>query len=203
MKSLRKTIKLRKTQSNSTCSPYSKEDYNSNDGMLTTVWGPSQWHFLHTMSFNYPVEPTKEDKKNYLNYIYSLRYVLPCGKCRANLHKNLKKLPLRMSDMKSRETFSRYVYNLHELINKMLDKKQGPSYEKVRDTYENFRSRCTQTREEKNKIKSLLRKTLKTESGCTKPLYGKKAKCILRIVPQEEKTQTFEVDDKCIKTRVE
>ena len=116
MRSNRKTLKK-------TCSPYSTEDYNSNDGMLTTVWGPSQWHFLHTMSFNYPVEPTKADKKHYLDYIYSLRYTLPCGKCRANLHKNLKKLPLKMSHMASRETFSRYVYDLHELINKMLDNK--------------------------------------------------------------------------------
>jgi hypothetical protein len=40
---------------------------------------------------------------------------------------------------------------------------------------------------------------LKTESGCTKPLYGKKAKCILRIVPQENDAPTFKVDDKCIK----
>lgn len=167
--------------------------------MLTTVWGPSQWHFLHTMSFNYPVEPTPADKKHYLDYIYSLRYTLPCGKCRANLHKNLKKLPLKIKHMKSRDTFSKYVYDLHELINKMLNKKPGPSYEKVRDTYENFRSRCTQTTEEKRNIERLLRKTLKTESGCTKPLYGKKAKCILRIVPQETKTQTFEVDDKCVK----
>jgi hypothetical protein len=190
--------KTRKRGKSNTCSPYSTEDYNSNDGMLTTVWGPSQWHFLHTMSFNYPVEPTPQDKKHYLDYIYSLRYTLPCGKCRANLHKNLKKLPLKMSHMASRDTFSRYVYDLHELINKMLNKKPGPSYEKVRDTYENFRSRCTQTQEE-HKIKALLRKTLKTESGCTKPLYGKKAKCILRIVPQEKKTQTFEVDNKCVK----
>ena len=198
MPSNRKTRKRGKSNASNTCSPYSTEDYNSNDGMLTTVWGPSQWHFLHTMSFNYPVEPTPQDKKHYLDYIYSLRYTLPCGKCRANLHKNLKKLPLKMSHMESRDTFSRYVYDLHELINKMLNKKPGPSYEKVRDTYENFRSRCTQTQEE-HKIKALLRKTLKTESGCTKPLYGKKAKCILRIVPQEKKTQTFEVDNKCVK----
>ena len=31
--------------------------------MLTTVWGPSMWHYLHTMSFNYPVKPTSLDKK--------------------------------------------------------------------------------------------------------------------------------------------
>lgn len=181
--------------------PYSADDYNSNDGMLTTVWGPSQWHFLHTMSFNYPVNPSTAEKQHYRAYIYSLRYVLPCGKCRANLHKNLKKLPLKMKHMQSRDTFSRYIYDLHELINKMLNKKSNLTFEEVRNTYENFRSRCTQTQtqDEKDKIKALLRKTLKTESGCTKPLYGKKAKCIIRIVPQENDEPTFEVDNKCVK----
>ena len=37
---------------------YSLNDYNSGDGMLTSVWGPGMWHVLHTMSFNYPVKPT-------------------------------------------------------------------------------------------------------------------------------------------------
>ena len=41
---------------------YTKKDYNSGDGMLTSVWGPSLWHYLHTMSFNYPVNPTKKEK---------------------------------------------------------------------------------------------------------------------------------------------
>ena len=31
---------------------FSKKDYSSGDGMLTTVWGPSLWHYLHIMSFN-------------------------------------------------------------------------------------------------------------------------------------------------------
>ena len=44
---------------------FSEQEYNSGDGMLTTVWGPSLWHYLHTMSFNYPNQPTKKDKENY------------------------------------------------------------------------------------------------------------------------------------------
>ena len=103
----------RKTKKNKK-STYSKEDYNSNDGMLTTVWGPGMWHYLHTMSFNYPVNPTCEDKDNYRNFILNLRNTLPCGKCRTNLCKNLKKLPLKMSYMRSRDVFSKYVYDLHE-----------------------------------------------------------------------------------------
>ena len=43
---------------------YTQEEYNSGSGMLTSVWGPSLWHFLHTVSFNYPVNPTNKDKLN-------------------------------------------------------------------------------------------------------------------------------------------
>lgn len=180
-----KTLKMKKKEE----VVFSLDDYNSNDGMVVNLWGPAAWHFLHTMSFNYPVTPSRETKMQYRNHILSLRHVLPCGKCRANLKENFKKLPLRMSDMKNRETFSRYIFNLHELINDMLNKKSNLTYEEVRNTYENFRSRCMKTGS----------KTSKKHSGCTKPLYGKKSKCLLRIVPQEDKEPTFRVDPQCIK----
>ena len=64
---------------------YKKNDYENGNGMLTKIWGPSLWHFLHVMSFNYPVNPSKEDKENYRNFLCNLRHVLPCGKCRKNL----------------------------------------------------------------------------------------------------------------------
>ena len=43
---------------------FKKKEYASGDGMMTTIWGPSLWHYLHTMSFNYPVNPTPDDKKH-------------------------------------------------------------------------------------------------------------------------------------------
>ena len=88
---------------------YTQKEYNSGDGMLTTVWGPSMWHYLHTMSFNYPVDPTIEDKKHYRDFVLNLRYVLPCKYCRINLKTNFKHLPITMSVMKNRESFSRYI----------------------------------------------------------------------------------------------
>ena len=36
------------------------------------------------------------------------------------------------------------------------------------------------------------------ESGCTESLHGKKSRCIINIVPQEDKEPTFQVDSKCI-----
>jgi hypothetical protein len=179
---------------------FTKKDYISGDGMQTNIWGPAQWHFLHTMSFNYPVNPTLKDKKHYRDYVLNLKNVLPCKYCRINLANNLKKKPLQMCHMKSRETFSRYIYELHETINKMLNKKSTLTYCDVRERYEHFRSRCT---DEKPKVFTFKKTTTrkKTEKGCTEPLYGKKAKCVINIVPQEDKTATFQMDKKCIKTR--
>ena len=180
---------------------FTKKDYNAGDGMLTSVWGPPMWHYLHTMSFNYPVNPTSEDKKHYREFVLNLRYVLPCKYCRMNLKTNLKTMPLNMSHMESRDSFSRYIYNLHELVNKLLKKTSNLSYCDVRERYEHFRARCT---EEKPKLfKVLNSKTFKKrEKGCTEPLYGKKSKCVLNIVPQDDKGKTIQIDKKCIKTRI-
>lgn len=169
---------------------YTEAEYNSNDGMLTTVWGPAMWHYLHTMSFNYPAKPSAKDKKHYHEFVIKLQHVLPCGKCRENLKSNFKKLPIKKCAMKSRYTFSKYIYDLHELINTMLGKQSGLTYEKVRERYEHFRSRCGKTRTRK-----------KREKGCTEPIVGTKSKCVINIVPKSEKVETFNMDKRCEKIR--
>ena len=67
---------------------YDKKDYNSNNGMQTSVFGPI-WFTLHLISFNYPIKPTQADKKHYMDYIKSYKYVLPCVYCRNNFDDNL------------------------------------------------------------------------------------------------------------------
>jgi len=184
---------------------YNKKDYQSNDGMLTTVWGPSTWHLLHTMSFNYPVNPTCADKNNYREFVLNLQYVLPCGKCRKNLTKNFKKLPLTRKWMENRASFSLYIYKLHEVVNKMLGKVSGLSYADVRERYEHFRARCALSLKEQQQIikdDEEREKEKEKEKGCTEPIYGEKSKCILQIVPQDTKCETFTMDEKCIKKRL-
>jgi hypothetical protein len=204
---------------------FSKDDYNSGEGMLTTVWGPGQWHFLHTMSFNYPVEPTQWQKHQYRNYVLSLQHILPCKYCRQNLQKNFRKLPLTMKQMESRATFSKYIYDLHELVNRMLLKKSGLTYDQVRERYESFRARCSsagvagktaaaKTMKKKNRAAGgggggsrnrsrAASSRKKKEKGCTVPLFrGEKPKCILHIVPQKTKGGTFQMDPRCEKKRL-
>jgi len=79
------------------------------------------------------------------------------------------------------------------------------TYCDVRERYEHFRSRCT----DENKLKlfslSKMKKTQKTQKtrhkGCTEPLYGKKSKCVIKIVPQDQRVASFQMDKKCIKRR--
>lgn len=198
----KKTRKNRKTKTISKKRVFIKKDFISGDGMMVSVWGSSLWHSLHTMSFNYPVNPSQEDKVHYRDFVLSLQHVLPCKYCRENLKTNFKSMPLTMTQMKNRESFSRYMYELHELVNRMLKKKSNLTYCDVRERYEHFRARCT---EEKPVIFKYTKQTKKNkgkkEKGCTEPLYGKKSKCIIKIVPQDTKEQTMQIDEKCIKSR--
>ena len=47
------------------------------------------------------------------------------------------------------------------------------------------------------------RKTKKKskENGCVEPLYGKKSKCIIKIVPKDDRRKSFQIDKKCIKKK--
>jgi hypothetical protein len=175
---------------------FSKADYAANDGMVTRIWGPPLWHYLHTMSFNYPQHPTAQDKKHYKDFIINLQYVLPCKYCRMNLTNNFKRYPIKTSDMRDRESFSRYVYNLHELVNKMLDKQSNLTYSDVRERYEHFRSRCTDA---EPKLFNFTKSS--TEKGCTVPLYGTKSKCVINIVPDKAPGDSINIDKKCMKRR--
>jgi hypothetical protein len=108
--------------------------------------------------------------------------------CRDNYKENLKKLKYGKKHFKNRDTLSKFVYNLHEMINKNLGKESGLTYSAVRERYEHFRARCFTNKEEKPS---------KKEKGCTKPLHGVKSKCVLNIVPKSSKKKSLTIDKKC------
>ena len=166
---------------------FSTKEYNSDYGFLTSIWGPAMWFSLHIISFNYPVNPTENDKEHYYDFIMNLKNILPCKMCRKNLSKNLKKHKHTKQVFTNRTTFSKWIYELHEVVNKMLGKKSNLSYEQVRCFYENFRAHCV---EDKNK---------KIESGCKEPLYGIYSQTLLNIIPQNVKhNSSILIDKKCL-----
>jgi hypothetical protein len=186
---------------------FSKSDYGSGNGMMTSVWGPAAWHLLHTISFNYPVHPTHDDKRHYREFILSFGKVLPCGKCRENFKNTLERMPVTNDVMSSRECFSKFIYRLHNDVNARLKKtRPNPTYCNVRDQYEVFRARCGKTGSSNAKHTTRTSKrvgqgrsglTKEPEKGCTEPLRGIKTKCLIRIVPKEYRASTFRVHPSC------
>ena len=50
-------------------------------------------------------------------------------------------------------------------------------------------------------IKKKTRKKRKRRKREVETLYGKKSKCVIKIVPKDKKVPTFQMDDKCKKKR--
>ena len=138
-------------------------------------------------------EEIHEDAQPYTKYFKSLEHVLPCRYCRENYKENLKTLKFSKTHFKDRDSLSRFVYKLHEMVNKNLGKKSGLSFTQVRDRYENFRARCLN---DDSKNTSIVKES-KIEKGCTDPLYGVKSKCVMNIVPKSSKKETLTINEKC------
>lgn len=173
--------------------PFTDAMFDSKDGMLTSVWGPALWHVLHTISFNYPVAPSKEQQRQYRHFVHSLGRVLPCVHCRTNFQQNLRDCRFGSRCFKDRRHFSRFIFRLHNQVNRMLGKPTDGSFKRVRERYEHFRSRCVE-----DPAKELLKESRGArEGGCVEPLYGSKAKCLLRIVPKDSHHRTFAIDRSC------
>ena len=87
----------------------------------------------------------------------------------------------------------------------MLGKKNVLTFEEVRERYENFRSRCSNTKTQKvkhfkmdkNKICKNPGKKTKKEMGCVNPINGVKSKCLITIVPKNVRRRTFKMDPRC------
>ena len=84
--------------------------------MLPEVWGPGGWIFLHTITMNYPNNPTEDQKFYYKQLFENLRYTLPCEKCANHYAENLKKYPLDQA-LKSKEKLIKWLIDIHNEVN--------------------------------------------------------------------------------------
>ena len=108
--------------------------------MNVNKWGPSGWNFLHTITFNYPLNPTDEDKQTYSNYFKLVGSILPCKYCRESYQIYYKYFPIDPF-LDSREGVCFWLYKLHGLINEKIFKNDS-SFENVIKNYEQIRAKC-------------------------------------------------------------
>ena len=101
------------------------------------IWGPPAWTFLHTVTYNYPENPTEDDKRNFYNFFMNLQHVLPCEKCRSHYKQNIQKYDLNNS-LGSRQELVKWLIDLHNDINKDNGKpvwSYSDVYNKYQDMY--------------------------------------------------------------------
>ena len=104
--------------------------------MDTRFWGPSAWRLLHTSTFLY--EPSK--KASYKKFFESIPYVLPCKYCRSSLTEYYEQYPLDDSVLKDKDTLSRWLYKIHNCVNRKLRSQHirtvtDPTYAQVKADY--------------------------------------------------------------------
>lgn len=114
------------------------------NGIRTNCWGNPTWVALHSIAYAY--SPTSDQvKKTYYDFFMGLGKVLPCMECRDHYKENVKEIEL-FNALDSQETFFRWLYDLHNLVNKQtgVPEKTWPSYEAVKTRYNNYKSDCNE-----------------------------------------------------------
>ena len=122
-------------------------------GMITKIWGPAAWLFLHSIAYNF----TPQKTIHYKQFFKSLAFVLPCKKCRENYNNIItnSELKIQKNIFKSRKTFSFWLFKLHNKVQQDVYIKSGlecekpmfdnsiTDFKKVTKMYESFRSKCS------------------------------------------------------------
>ena len=156
-------------------------DPNVDNGMMTKVWGPPGWLFLHCVSFGYPFainpqNPAHKNKKlhygEFFNYVGN---ILPCKYCRESYIEFMKEDPVE-NHLETRDQLCKWLYNMHNKVNNKLGVPECniPSFEEVKVEYEKFRAKCKKTSTEERENNQA--------KGCVTPADGTKKRCVVKVV---------------------
>ena len=86
--------------------------------MSVSYWGPITWKTLHCITYNYPINPTFQEKKMYYEFFYQvLPYLLPCQICQKHYLRNLNSFPLAQK-LNKKEDFTKWLIDIHNYINR-------------------------------------------------------------------------------------
>lgn len=159
---------------------------NINNGMMTKVWGPAGWFFLHSITFGYPVviDSSNDFKKiEYKVFFETLGNVLPCKYCRESYNNYIKEIPID-DYLNSRDKLVEWFYLIHNKVNNKLNVQECniPTLEEVKQKYERYRAKCKQSFSEQE------------TKGCIIPQDGIKKTCKLNIVDEKEFFQNTDIN---------
>jgi len=117
---------------------------SNNDSLSPKCWGPTAWHFLHSVAMGYPEINTDANiALQYKTFFQSLEFVLPCEWCKIHYKNNLTTLPID-SYLDSRKNLALWVYKFHNLVNGATNVSPSsvPTFDEVYAKYDKFRAPC-------------------------------------------------------------
>ena len=100
------------------------------------LWGPHLWKFMHYLTLSYTDNPNIDEQNKFKNFFMMIGQYLPCEKCRVNYKINIQTLPLTDSILSSRNNLIKWLFDLHNIVNKETGKTQL-TYDKFNDIYLN------------------------------------------------------------------
>ena len=120
-------------------------------GIMTKVWGPGCWLFLHCMVTGYPDKIDKKNKehvarrKHTIAFLKQLPYVLPCKYCRESFIKFSKELPVE-EYADTNKDLCLWIYKMHCKVNKKLGINNQPTFKQVCTKFNKFKAVCDKSR---------------------------------------------------------
>ena len=103
--------------------------------MDPNVWGPKLWFMMHTISLNYPENPTIQDKQNNQVFFNNLQNIIPCDLCKQHYSEYLKTHPID-PHLSNKMSLVKWVLDVHNDVSKRLGKPTW-SLNKLLTHYEN------------------------------------------------------------------
>jgi hypothetical protein len=87
------------------------------------IWGPHYWFFLHTIAISYPIHPNAVTKKKYYDFVQNIPLFIPVESMAGEFSKLLDQYPVQPY-LDNKESFIRWMWFIHNKINKKLEKPQ-------------------------------------------------------------------------------
>jgi hypothetical protein len=90
---------------------------------MTAIWGPLGWMTLHSVSFNYPDTPSREEKIIASRFLDLFGETISCNECKVHF-KTLRALYVKVYPdyLDSKQNFAYFVFRCHNMVNKRKDK---------------------------------------------------------------------------------
>jgi hypothetical protein len=98
-------------------------------------WGPVFWEVMYLGAAGYSAKPTANEKLGFRLFFDSLRYVLPCAKCRADYDQYLTTSPVTDRELENRNALFAWVYSLHKHVSLKLQKPAFPTLEAMQYSF--------------------------------------------------------------------